>query len=357
MSIHELNHEEIAQFIKRVGPKRSIIVRGEMGIGKTSILNALAEDLPSHEPVYFDATTRSLADLAVPDIAGTKDYMEFKPNKMLGLHSDTPKIIVLDEITKASRSLKVGLTRFLLERAMDDWRLPEGSIVFATGNLAEEGLADTLEAHQRNRIIELHMRKPGHLEWIAWGINRGLDPTVLAWVRDNPQTMQSFRDVEKPSDNPYIFHPREQRAAFVTPRSLEAASDLMAERRYLPEHVLEAGLAGTLGAHAAADLVTWAALADQMPSIDSIKKDPEGAKIPESAAAVCMVVYRTLSLIEQEWVPQWLRYMDRLPKEVQGLFANGVMAKGYGRQLEVVRETKWTDWARANHYMFAVDQK
>ena len=37
-------------------------------------------------------------------------------------------------------------------------------------------------------------------------------------------------DVGSPDDNPYIFHPRSTRTAFVTPRSLEVASDWMKVR-------------------------------------------------------------------------------------------------------------------------------
>ena len=63
------------------------------------------------------------------------------------------------------------------------------------------------------------------MEWIEWGINNDIDHTLLGWAKDNPQLFASFEDVKDPEENPYIYHPRDQRTAFVTPRSLEAASD------------------------------------------------------------------------------------------------------------------------------------
>ena len=58
------------------------------------------------------------------------------------------------------------------------------------------------------------------MEWIEWGINNGVDHTLLGWCKDNPHLFHSFEDVKDPDDNPYIYHPKQQRTAFVTPRSL-----------------------------------------------------------------------------------------------------------------------------------------
>jgi len=43
----------------------------------------------------------------------------------------------------------------------------------------------------------------------------------ITWLEDEPRV----EDVANPEDNPYIYHPRSTRTAFVAPRSLEAASD------------------------------------------------------------------------------------------------------------------------------------
>ena len=116
-------------------------------------------------------------------------------------------------------------------------------------------------------------------------------------------------------------------------------------------------LMGTIGERAAMDLMAFVKLSDQLPSLDSIKKDPMQAKVPESDAAVCMVVYRTLAVIEREWVDQWMDYMARLDKEAQGLFANGVRNPKYNKQALVMTNKKFTAWAMANNYMFAADKK
>ena len=114
--------------------------------------------------------------------------------------------------------------------------------------------------------------------------------------------LQSFEDVPNPEDNPYIFHPQAQREAFVTPRSLSMASFILNHRDGLTKTTLRAGLTGAIGESAARDLVAFIDLADQLPTIDSIKESPETALVPTSNSAVCMVVYRALAVMERDWV-------------------------------------------------------
>jgi hypothetical protein len=241
--------------------------------------------------------------------------------------------------------------------------LSEDSIVFATTNLGAEGVGDLLPPHARNRISVVTSRKPSNLEWIEWGIANGVDHTLLGWCKDNPQLFQSFEDIAEPTDgqgnptNPYVYHPRVPMTAFVTPRSLEAASDWLKVREKFDDQTLTAVLMGTIGERGAMDLMAHVKLADQLPKLDDIKKDPMGARVPDSAAAVCMVVYRTLSIIERDWIDAWMDYMLRLDKEAQGMFANGVRANKYPKQTIVMTNKKFTDWARQNNYLFTADKK
>jgi len=113
---------------------------------------------------------------------------------------------------------------------------------------------------------------------------------------------------------------------------------------------------GTIGDRGAMDLMAFVKLADQLPSLQSIKDTPKSAKVPDSAAAVCMVVYRTLASLEKDWLNAWMDYLPRLDKEAQGMFANGVRAPKYSKQSMVMTNKKFTQWAMANNYMFAADK-
>lgn len=358
--MYALNLDQVANAILHSGDQRTILVQGHMGTGKSTLLKMLAEKLPTHVPCYFDCTTKDLGDIAIPNfksLGDDADFVRFVPNEELGIHHNKPVILMFDEFGKANPAVKQGVRRTMLERMVGATPLPEGSIVFATTNLGAEGVGDVLMSHQRNAITVVTLRKPNNVEWIEWGINNNIDPTILGWAKDNPHLFDGFEDVKDPEDNPYIFHPKAQRAAFVTPRSLEAASDYLHKRHLLDDQTLTSLLMGTIGERGAMDLMAFVKLADQLPSLQSIKDDPLGAKVPDSAAAVCMVVYRSLATMSADWVDQWMTYLPRLDVSAQGMFGGQVTRDTYAHRKVIMTNKKFTDWAMANNHMFAADKK
>lgn len=361
-ALFALSLDQIADAIKANGHKRTMLVQGHMGTGKSSLLSTLAKALPNHTPCYFDCTTKDLGDITIPDISRLDNgtgYVTYLTNEELGAHADTPIILMIDEYGKANPAVKNALLRLMLERKIGSYTLHPDSIVFATTNLGAEGVGDLLPPHARNRMTVVTSRKPTSMEWIEWGIQNGVDHTLLSWVKDNPNVMQPFDEVRDPETNPYIYHPQQQRAAFVTPRSLEAASDWLKQRAVLDEQTIKSVLIGTIGERGALDMMAYVALADDLPSLESIKKDPKNAPVPTSAAAVCMVVFRTLANIEKDWIDNWMDYMERLDKEAQGMFANGIRSPKFDgkKQSAVMTNGKFTKWAMANNYMFSADKK
>ena len=351
-NMYALSLDQIATAIATVGHKRTILVQGHMGNGKSSLLKTLAERFPNHAPCYFDCTTKDLGDLSIPSLNTDEGYVTYLPNEEFGIHLGKPIILMVDEFGKANPSVKNGLLCDMLERK----RFHKDSIVFATTNLGAEGVGDLLPPHARNRITVVTARKSTSEEFIEWGINNEVDHSVLGFVREFPQVLQGFDDVKDPKDNPYIYHPKEQRAAFITPRSLEAASDVLKLRDMYDDHTLTALLMGTIGDRGAMDMMAFVKLADQLPSLQSIKDDPLSAKVPDSASAICMTVYRALGAMNRDWVDSWVTYMQRLDKEAQGLFANGCRSNTYAHRNVVMQSKKFTEWAMQNNYMFAADK-
>jgi len=362
-AMYALNLDQAGALIKSVGHLRTFLLQGHMGTGKSSLLTTLAADpdLSNHVPCYFDCTTKDLGDITLPNIKVNQDvpYVTYATNEELGAHNNKPIILMIDEFGKANPAVKNALLRLILERKIGSYTLHPNSIIFATTNLGSEGVGDLLPAHARNRITVVETKKPDAMEWVEWGIGNGVDHTILGWVKDNPQVMQDFRDVPNPDDNQYIFHPKAvDRAAFCTPRSLHAASDILQNREGLDDNTLTAALMGTIGTRAAMDFMAFLKLADQLPSLESIKNDPDNATVPTSASATCMVVFRSLSTVERDWMDAWMTYMLRLGTEFQSLFANGVRSSKYdkAKQSMVMQNKQFTQWAMDNNYMFAADK-
>lgn len=350
---NSLNLKQAANLIATVGDKRSVILQGHVGTGKSSILNVLAKQFPGHIPCYLDATTKDLGDLMLPKMVqiNGQDVTRFAPNEEFGIHTGQPVILMIDEFGKANRSVQNALLRMLLERKIGVYTLPPGSIVFGTTNLAGEGVGDNIQAHARNRIVFVEMRKPTSDEWIEWASNNDIAPEVLAWVHETPQVFADFRDVKQPDSNPYIFHNAEARPAFVTPRSLEAASVLVSARDQMDANTLQCALAGTVGVRAAADMQAFISLADQLPLWKDIIKDPKNVNVPKDAAARCMLVFTAMGRVEASTFDAWMDYMDRLPKEAQAMFA--VQIHKTDKRPIAFTNKRFIQWAVQNNYAFA----
>jgi len=356
---YALSLAEAADLIAVEGHLNTVLLEGHTGIGKSYTLKSLAGKFRTHHACYFDCTTKDVGDVMLPrlkDLDG-QDYVRFATHEELGLHlADRPLLLMIDELGKAVPGVINAMLRLMHERQIGSYTLHPDSIVFATTNIGAEGLGDRLLPHHRNRITTLRLRKPTNIEFIEWGINNGIDPTLLGWCRDNPQAFHSFEDYANPDDNPYIHHPRAaNRTAFVTGRSLHKLSDVLKLRDKLSETQLIASAIGKVGERAALDIMTFVRLADKLPTLKQIKETPETAPIPDSAAAVCLVCFRALQTVERSWIDAWMTYMLRLPTEAQALFVNGVRAPGYKNAHMFATHSKFSSWALANGHLFTAD--
>jgi len=362
-NLNALNHNQTAEAIAALGPVMTVLVEGEMGVGKTTLLYLLGKMFPTYTLIYCDCTVLDMGDVMVPMFDkitrsdnGEVSVVRFAINEAMGMHIDGPCIVMLDELGKANPSVKAALTRFMNEGVLGNVRKHEDTIVFATTNLGAENVGDILQAHQLDRVIPVRLRKPDNLEWIEWGIDNDIDTSILAWAKDTPEMFHSFEQYDNPTENEYINHPKAKRKAFVTPRSLAKASDILKQRDVLDDATVQALLCGAIGTFAANKLMAYVTLADQLPSIDSIKSDPNSAKVPTAPGAIMMVVYRALLTIERDWVGNWMTYMNRLSQEAQAVFVNNVRKKDYSRLGTVANTKAFGDWCMANGYVFSDDK-
>jgi MoxR-like ATPase len=347
--------KQTAEVIHAIGHRTTVLAQGEMGIGKSSILKTLKAKLgDKYHYCYGDMTTKDVGDFLVPKIRtidGT-EVCSFIPNEEFGFHFDKPIVLMLDEIGKAPKAVMNACLRLMLERQLGTYSLPEGSIVFATTNLAVEGIGDNLPPHARNRLTVVKVAKPSADDWIEdYALDNGILPEVILAVKQFPQMLQSFEDVQDPKDNEYINDPRIPRPAFVTHRSLEKASNILMDTKGMPDTVISHALIGTIGARATYDMMAMVKLANDLPDWESIIKAPDTTKVPESPSAVCMLVYSAVQRIEKDSVNAWVKYMSRISKEAQGLFATSVMRTKKASTVGTSKE--FIKWATDNNYLFA----
>ena len=186
-----LSFTQVLNLIATVGHKRTIIVEGENGIGKTALFHAL-KALPkfaNHIAVDpIDCTQLSDGSVWMPDLDREHGVSRELPNERFGVSKDNqrginggkPVLIMLDEIAKAPQFIKNVLAPIVYEQRVGPYHFVEGSVVFCGTNLAVEGLGDSIQAHLRNRLVFVKMRKPTAKEWVQWAVEKGINANVIA---------------------------------------------------------------------------------------------------------------------------------------------------------------------------------
>ena len=310
-----LSFSQTLKFIAAVGDKRTVIVEGENGIGKTALFHALKR---------------------LPKFA---NHIAVDPINQRGVNGSTPVLIALDEIAKAANYIKNVLAPVIYDRRVGNYHMPEGSVVVCFTNLSIEGLGDSIQAHLRNRLVFVKMRKPTGDEWKVWALDNAVHPIVTAFVDMTPKVMESFLDYEpdgqyykgKETDlskeNGYIFNPRGSQQAYATPRSLVAASDVLygADADGLDDDTLEVGLCGTVGDVTAQAMSSFIRFGRQITPMSRVVSDPTTAPLSDNPTAQLVQVFKFVAdTTTREQAEAISTYVLRMVPEMQSLFTNSV---------------------------------
>ena len=328
-------------------PETRFLLQGEPGIGKSSLLKAIAEQL-GYEYAYIDVPNMDLGDIAMPVIDHDTKTTRYYPNARFKVHEGKPVVIMLDEFSKGADPVK-NMLHPMLEKAnprLGDVSLHDKNVVFLTGNLTTDGVGDSLKAHSRNRIVPVTISKPTAEEWIEWGIGKGIEPEVLAWVNQYPHALASYTDAAQ-GDNPYIYNPRKTTGAFVTPRSLETASNIVRTRKLNDADTVIAALSGAVGEAAARDMQAYIEFADQLPTWEATIRDPKNTKLPTSPGACAIVVFGAISRVTKDSIAPFMEYLGRFDAEWQAVFAINI-AKTPSKQSIAFSAKAFADWVAKN---------
>ena len=345
MEIDTLNHKQVAAAIKAFGSKRSLLIEGEAGIGKTALLYEFRRD-PAFAGYHIidpiDCTQLSDGSVWMPDIDRENGISRELPNERFGvgrksqkgINGSKPVIICLDEIAKARQFIKDVLAPIFYERRIGQYHMPEGSIVFGCTNLSLEGLGDSMQAHLRDRLVMVRMAKPTKEEWVSWAANNYIAPEILACAEMFPIIFETFTDylpdgknkgTSQRKNNPYIFNPAEMQDKWVTPRSLHAASDIVKEIDNIDDDTLTVALRGTIGRAFTGQLMSFIRFGQQLPPFSRVCDEPEDCPVPSNPTAQLVQVFQFVQQVKNKDMAEAVSiYTGRMKNEMQSLFVHTV---------------------------------
>ena len=329
-------------------PENRYLLQGEPGIGKSSIMGSIRSKLPSHLFAYIDVPNTDLGDVAMPAMDHEKQVTRYYPNSRFNLHLNKPVVIMLDEFTKGAEPVK-NMFHPMLEThnpRLGDLPIHKDSIVFLTGNMGSDGVGDQLKAHTRNRIVPVQVHKPTADEWLGWAVNNDVDGVVMAWVNERNQVLASYMD-EGEADNEYIFNPKKVQTAYVSPRSLERASNIIKARDKVDSDTLICALTGAIGESGSRDLQAYLTYQQQIPKWEDIIEAPKKAKVPDSAGASYVLIFNAIAKISTETITPFMEYLKRLEPEFQATFCINI-AKNPQRQTIAFAAKAFSEWVQEN---------
>lgn len=184
----------------------------------------------------------------------------------LGLAS---AVIIMDEITAASKAVQAAALQLVLDRKINDYELPDDVIMIGAGNRKGDGnVHEDMPVPLRNRFAHFDMESE-FKDWKEWAATSGnIHPLVLGFLQEQSGSLYNYN-----ADKRAFF-------AFATPRSWERASEslwVVSDETGSIRHLDKAALSRlkvTVGANVGIDvsgaLMTYSETIGKLPPIADI---------------------------------------------------------------------------------------
>lgn len=330
MKIPEIKQALVQAYKPPAAKRRPLFVRGAPGIGKSQAGEQAACALADEMGLSFVNLVRQPWG---PHCADAFCFMTLQatiedPITLSGLPGNDPEdarfaifkafrdklptcgqgLIEIAELPTAPPLVQAGLFEFFLNGKLGAYRLPEGWMVYATGNRAidrasVQRMPSPLISRMRQVTAETDVRA-----WIAWALDADIRPELIAFL--------NFRSAHPADGIPDIFHtfdPARGEEAYACARTYEMASDTLNEGQSPGiEHEL---LMGCLGEGVGTELIAFLRVYRDLVNPDAILMDPANAAIPAQLSALYAVCGALARKVKADSLDRLAVYIDRLPAE------------------------------------------
>lgn len=239
----EVTLSQAKQIIMSMGTKQSILMLASPGVGKSAIVEQIAESL-GYECRSLLGTQIAPEDISgIPRIEGegANQRSVFYPPKILLPTDNKPFVLFLDELPICNQEVQKAMYSLLLDRRIGEWKLhPKTIVVSAGNNIEDHAMVRAMSTALVNRVIILHVKVDVE-EWLEWG--RQLKEDNKPRVREDIRTFiaaNNFCLQYKDKEGSKV--PESANTPFSTPRSwtaLSEAMDLLEDFRKNPTECLK----------------------------------------------------------------------------------------------------------------------
>ena len=250
-----------------------ILIHGSPGIGKSTIVKTVAEDLGIGFIDVRLAEIDSVDIRGLPSVDNEKHSMTWNPPDFWPRDPNSKGILFLDEITSCSRDAQVAAYEIILDRKLGDfYHVPDGWYICAAGNLVEDNaVAYSMSSALANRFMHVELVEDAD-DWTRWAIQNSINPSVVGFIRYRPELLFNMEneDLER---------------GWPSPRSWEKVShmiDIM-EKTNTSKKIVKKAIFGLVGAGTGAEFLEFYKNKTAYEDVLKVMTDPSlDVKIPDN---------------------------------------------------------------------------
>jgi hypothetical protein len=319
-ALHVNPVELMERLTKAFAAQLPILIKGAPGVGKSDIVSqaaaALGWNLIISHPVVSDPTDYKGQPWVVD---GEAEFLPFGDlRQILAGNVDQPTVFFLDDLGQAPACVQAACMQLLLNRAVNGHKVDDKVVFVAATNRREDraGVTGILEP-VKSRFASIYELVPDVDSWCGWAVENDLAPEIVGYVRMRPAIL-----TEGEATADIVNHP--------CPRTIAFASKLY--KAGLDDF---ASIAGAVGEGAAAEIIGFIKVAEQLPDLDALLLDPEKAKVPTDPSARYAVAAALVNRGTVDNADAIIKYAMRLPEDISVF-----LVRDFIRKEPAVVETK-----------------
>ena len=241
---------------KLIKERLPVFIWGAPGIGKSSIVKAIAKDM------NLEFIDLRLALLDPTDLKGipffdskTNQGVWAKPSFLPDSSSQSKGILFLDEINSAPPAVQASAYQLVLDRKVGEYTLPDGwSIVSAGNRESDRGVVYRMPPPLANRFVHFEMEVDFD-DWKNWAYQNNIDSSIISFLQYDNSML-------------FNFDASSNQKSFATPRSWEFANTIV--KQDIDKNLLLETLSGAVGEDGAVGYLSFRKVMNNLPNINKI---------------------------------------------------------------------------------------
>lgn len=238
--------------------RQSVLIRGDHGVGKSQIVQALAKT-QKKELIDVRASTMSEGDVVgYPDLERTKEtgVASFALPSWYVRACNEPCILFLDELNRGLPGVLNSFFQIVLDRELGSGpngkpkRLHPDTQVIAAVNWGNDYSVSEMDPALLSRFWVAEF-KPTHRDWLVWAENNNIDSLMIDFIRQNPAHLRPTKAVE-----PGKIVPNQRSWEFLD-QTLKSSKITLSQCGGSPPPILYSLAMGFVGVEAASSLVEF----------------------------------------------------------------------------------------------------